>query len=120
LSFPKPVFWFYIESVIKHNQICSHITFGGYKKEGERLFRDSLERICYNGTRGNGFKPENERFSLDIRKMFFTTRMEQVAQRVGGCSNPGDIQGQAEWGSEQSSWAADVPVHFRGAGLLDL
>ena len=39
--------------------------------------------------------------------------LEQVAQRGGGCPIPGDVQGQAGWGSERPDWAVDVPVHHR-------
>jgi len=48
--------------------------------------------------RKNGFKLEEGRFRLDIRKKFFT--LEQVAQRGCGCPHPGSTQGQAGWGCE--------------------
>jgi len=44
-------------------------------------------------------------------------KLEQVAQRGGGCPTPGDIQGQAGWGSEQLDLAVGVPVHCREVGL---
>ena len=44
---------------------------GSYKKEGYRL----LSSICNNKTRGNGFKLEEGRYRLDIRKMSFTARV---------------------------------------------
>ena len=40
--------------------------------------------------------------------------------RDGGCPVPGDIQGQAGQGSEQSDLSVGVPVHCRGVGLDDL
>ena len=46
--------------------------------------------------------------------------MAQVAQRGGGCPVPGDIQGQAGWGSEQPDLAAYVLFHCRGVKLDDL
>jgi len=43
--------------------------------------------------------------------------MEQVVQTGGGCPTPGDIQGQAGWGSERPDVGVGVPVHCRGVGL---
>ena len=47
------------------------VSKGGYEKEGDKLF----SRICCDKTGGNGFKPKEKRFGLDIRKMFFTIRV---------------------------------------------
>jgi len=44
----------------------------------------------------------------------------QFAQRDGGCFIPGDIQDQAEWGSEQHQLSVDVPIHCRGVVQDDL
>ena len=44
---------------------------GGYKKEGNSLF----SRVCCDKTRENGFKLQERRFRLDIRKKYFTVRV---------------------------------------------
>ena len=40
---------------------------GAYRKAGDSLFI----RVCSNRMRENVFKPEDGRFTLDIRKEFF-------------------------------------------------
>ena len=62
---------------------------------------------------------------MDIRKKIFYNKgaeaVEQVAQRGGRCTEPGDSQGQMGGeGSEQSDVAVGVPIHCRRVGLDDL
>jgi len=54
------------------------VTEGAYRKAREGLFR----RACSDKTRGNGFKLEEGRFRLDIRKKFFTVRVMRHWNRL--------------------------------------
>ena len=51
---------------------------GAYREAGEGLFI----RICSDRTRGNGFKLEEGRFALDIRKKFFTVSVVRHWNRL--------------------------------------
>ena len=70
----------------------------------EKLRRDLFIRACSDKMRGNGFKKEEGRFRLGMRKKFFTVRvvrLEQVAQR--GCF-------------EQPGVESGVPAYSTGVG----
>ena len=51
---------------------------GGYKKEGDRHF----SRICCDREKENGFKQEDMRFRLNIRKKFFIVQAVSHLNRL--------------------------------------
>ena len=60
--------------------------YRGYKKDGA-----VFSRVCCDGARGNGFKLEEGRFGLDIRKKYQS--YGQANPMAGFCS-ASDVQGQ--------------------------
>jgi len=63
---------------------CLPVPEGAYRKAREGLFT----RVCSNRTRGNGFKLEEGRFRLSIRKKFFTVRGVRHWNRLPSCGSP--------------------------------
>jgi len=51
---------------------------GSYKKDGDNLF----SRACCDRTRGNDFKLKASRFTLDMRRKFFTVRVVKCWTRL--------------------------------------
>ena len=68
--------------------------------------------------RGSGFKLKGEILIGYMEEVFYSEggeALEQVAQRRDGCPTHEDIQGQAEWVSEQPDLDVGVPVHCTGS-----
>lgn len=99
--------------------MASQYSKGTYKKAENKAF----SRACCNRTSSNSFKLKG-RFRLVIKKEFFynegSKTIEQVVQKGGRCSAPGNIQGRIEQGSEQPDHEEDDPAHFKVVGLDDL
>lgn len=72
-----------------------------YKKAEEGPFTWHVKCVCSDRTRVSGLNLKDG--NLYIRKTFFTIRAVRHWNRLArghGLPIPGDVQGQAEWGSE--------------------
>jgi len=74
---------------------------------------------CSDRTRGNCFKPKENRFRLDI-DWYGGKTQEEVARQSCGCPIIGSVQSQIGQGFEQPDLLNDVPAHGSGDGLDDL
>jgi len=93
----------------------------------QQCFRPVQQLAFQEGSRGEQLHltvllaEQPHLFRLGVRKKFFTMNGEspaQVSQKGGRCPIPGNVQGQAGWGSEQRDLGGDVPAHCRvGVGL---
>ena len=68
---------------------------GVYRKTGEGLFI----RACSNRMRGNGFKLEEGRFRLGIRKKFFTVSVVKHWKRL-----PSEAVDAPPWKHSRPGW----------------
>jgi len=67
-----------------------------YLKRSYKKKNGFFSRVCGYRTMENGFKLNEGRVRLDIRKKIFcVVALQQVVQKCGGCPVPGDFQGEA-------------------------
>jgi len=90
---------------------------GAYRKDRENLF----SKACCVRTRSNGFKLNEGRFRLGIRKKFFTVRVAKYWHRLPRevAESPSLETFKARLDRHLGP-AEEVPAHCRGVGLDDL
>ena len=90
---------------------------GACKKDGDRFF----SRACCPRTRGNGFKLNEGRFRLGIRKKFFTVRVVKrwhgLPREVLDAPSLETFKARLDGTLEQPDLVVDVPACCRGVGL---
>lgn len=88
---------------------------GPYKKSREEWFR----RVCSDWTRGNGFKLQEDRFRIRIRKKILHydggETLKEVTLRSSGCPIPG-VHGQVWWGFDEPGLVLSIPARGRWVG----